>query len=54
MLTNDLMHGQYGSAIYDKTAPVKQTTFQLDTNNIEVLAVGLSSVVVTSFYKHQQ
>jgi hypothetical protein len=44
-------HRQYGSAIYVKTDSVIEATSIKEANNIEVLTVELSNVVVSSIYK---
>ena len=44
-------HRQYGSAVFVKAGSDIVPTSQSDTNNIEVLTVELTSVVVTSVYK---
>ena len=44
-------HRQYGSAIFVKAGSDIAATAQSDANNIEVLTVELTSVVVTSVYK---
>lgn len=51
VLASERLHRQYGSAISTKVDSVVDATTISDANDIEVLSVELSSVVVTSAYK---
>ena len=51
VLATERPHLQYGSAIFVKASSVIEATSVSDDDNIEVLTVELSSVVVTSVYK---
>ena len=44
-------HEQYGSALFVKPSAIIETTSKTDDNNIEILTVELSGVIVTSVYK---
>ena len=51
VLVTERPHRQYGSAIFVKASSAIEATSVSEDDNIEVLSVELSSVVVTSVYK---
>ena len=51
VLATERPHRQYGSAIFVKASSTIEATSVSEDDNIEVLTIELSSVVVTSVYK---
>ena len=51
VIVTERPHRQYGSAIFVNANPVIEATSVSDDDNIEILTVELSNVVITSVYK---